>query len=66
MSPVCLLVIRDELTLEQDRSLIQYDSTQAQSWRPGDTSTGSSKKANKLLETVERQGTHRRDQLSCT
>lgn len=66
VSPVCLLVNRDELTLEQDRSLIQYDNTQARRWEPSDTSAGSAKKASKLLQAVVRHGAHRRDQLSYT
>lgn len=48
VSPVCLLVSRDELTLEQDRSLIQYDNTQGQWWRPSDTYSGSAKKASMM------------------
>lgn len=65
VSPVCLLVSRDELTLEQDRSLIQYDNTQGQ-WRPSDTYAGSAKKVSKLLQAVVRHDAHGRHQLSCT
>lgn len=63
--PVCLLGSSDEITLEQVRPLIQYDKIQVQRWRPRDKSARSGKKASKLLETVVRHGTYRRDKLSC-